>query len=325
MEKKPQTRLSVWVALATRRVVRALAAADPSLRTCGAAWIFCGLLAISGCATFRNQSATENVVSARQKSLEGLEALQRDDWEKAETLFAESVKLSPVDERARAQYAQSLWRRGQEAEALAQMEEAVRLSGRSAELLVELGEMRLARNNLVAARTAAVSALEVNRRLPQAWALRGGINRQLGKLDLALADYHRALAYQPHYPEVQLAAAEIYQEQDRPERRLATLQGLVDQYPPGKAPAKAMYAQGLAYKALQRYDAASVSLLAAVERGDSSAELYYHLSESQFLAGDPANARLAIFQALSRDPNNQEAITLQALIETRRAQMTQQR
>ena len=55
----------------------------------------------------------ENVVTSRQLSLRGMEAVQQGNWELAETRFASAVEACPVDERARCRYAETLWQRGE--------------------------------------------------------------------------------------------------------------------------------------------------------------------------------------------------------------------
>ena len=113
---------------------------------------FCGRLlgiallaaiwATAGCRVFRSQQVSdENISEARRLSLQGLDAQQRGQWERAETLFAAAILKCPSDERARYGYAESLWQRGAWQQALSHMEEAVRLSGSDPERLVRLGQM----------------------------------------------------------------------------------------------------------------------------------------------------------------------------------------
>ena len=61
------------------------------------------------------------------------------------------------------------------------------------------------------------------------------------RLDEALLSYHRALAYQEHYPRVQIAISEVYRYQDRPQRALSTLDHLCDRYAPGIVPSEVNY------------------------------------------------------------------------------------
>ena len=204
--------------------------------------VFLGVLALAGagCVWCKNPVG-EKVIAARQYSLRGMEALQREQFEEAEGLFASAVQTSPVDERARCRYAESLWRRGARQEAIAQMEEAVRLSGNDPKLLVELGEMHLAFGDLPRATKCAEQAVAVNGRSASAWALRGDVLRRTGKPQDALACYHRALTYQTHFTHVQLATADIYRESGRPQRSLATLDVLAAQFSPGQEPVEVLF------------------------------------------------------------------------------------
>ena len=80
------------------------------------------LAAISGCACLHRDKVDANVVSARQLSLRGIDAMQRDQWNDAETLFAEALRKNPADERAHQHFAELLWRRGQQQVAIRHQE-----------------------------------------------------------------------------------------------------------------------------------------------------------------------------------------------------------
>ena len=278
------------------------------------------LNAAIGCACCRNPVG-DNVIAARQYSLRGMEAMQRENWDEAESLFARAVSTSPVDERARCRYAETLWKRGARQEAIAQMEEAVRLSSNDPKLLVELGEMHLAGGDLARAAERAEQAVAADGRSASAWALRGDVLRRTGHAAEALACYHRALTYQEHFPHVQLAAADIYRKSGRPQRTLATLELLAGQYPPGQEPAEVLFHKGLALKSLSRFDEAAETLAAAVKGGDCTPEMLVHLSDAQLLAGDPTAAGFAIDQALALDPNHAGALQLRRVIASQREQM----
>ena len=128
-----------------------------------------------GCRTCCPRSLAKNVVDARQASLVGLEAMQQNRWVDAEHIFAGAVKASPVDERARGCYAETLWRRGAYEQAVTHMQEAVKLSGGDAQRTVQLGEMYLARGQLDPAAQCAEQATVRNCRLCGGWALRGDV------------------------------------------------------------------------------------------------------------------------------------------------------
>jgi predicted Zn-dependent protease len=68
------------------------------------------------------------------------------------------------------------------------------------------------------------------------------------------------LSYQQPLPEVQLAIAEIYAQENRPQRALATLQALAASFPPGQVPPEVSYHEGLALRALGRHQDAEQAL-----------------------------------------------------------------
>jgi Flp pilus assembly protein TadD len=273
--------------------------------------IAAALAALGGCRAFRCPKASdETIAEARQLSLQAAAARQHHHWQQAEALFADAVLKCPGDERARCGYAESLWQRGAQDEAIAHMEEGVRLSGHDPERVVQLGEMYLARGTLAPAGAQADRAIRANRQLAPAWALRGKVQAAQGKQTEALASFHRALTIREPYPEVQLALAQTYHQQGRPQRALATLQSLADSFPPDQVPVDVLIHQGLTLRQLGRHGDAARSLAQAAERGNPSAELLCELGRSHLDAGDAPSARLAIAAALDRDPNHHGAIAL---------------
>lgn len=237
-------------------------------------------------------------------SLSGLDAIQQGKFSEAEGWFESAVKTNPADERAHVQYAELLWRRGKYEEAVKHLEKSVELSGGDATLRVRLGEMYFAEGNSDAAMQQAEKAIQSNRDLACAWALRGDVHRRRGDVQQALADYHRSLSQEGFCPNVQLALAAIYREQNRPRRALSTLEALAENYAPDKQPQQLLFEQGLAMKALGRYTDAMQLLAQAAGQPPVSAEILFHLAEAQVLAGDPTNARLALTAALEREPTH---------------------
>ena len=277
---------------------------------------------VLGCATLRKPPVSDDVISARQMSLRGFDSLQQGKLDDAEAWFANAIKTNPVDDEAHVQYAELLWRRDLRDDAIKHLEKSVKLSGGNPALVVRLGEMYLAQGDAERAWEQAVQAIQSNRQLPCAWALRGDVRRHQGKLQEALTDYHRSLSFEGHCPHVQLALASIYREQNRPRRALSTLDSLASHYPPDEMPQDLLLEQGLALKALGRHEKA-VSLLAqAAQRGEPSAELLFHLAEAQLLSGDTANARLALVAALAQEPTHGPSNELQGQIDEQRQRMT---
>jgi tetratricopeptide (TPR) repeat protein len=247
--------------------------------------------------------------------LRGIDALRRGQLEEAERLLSEASETCPLDERIHQHYAETLWQAGLQERAIQTMEQAVKLSGGNAELAVRLGEMYLATGDLQRAERQAEAAIRANAQLASAWALRGDVLRTSGRDRESLASYHRALSFQEHLPAVQLAVADIYRRQGRHGRALATLRALADGYAPAEPPPHVLVLQGIALKEVRRYQAAVEMLSAAVKQSEPTAEILYHLAESQWLAGDPVNARLTLRSALSQSAEQtaSQAMTAQLL------------
>lgn len=284
-----------------------LTPALPLHRLCGAALVAASLL---GCRSMCKQPVSENVVEARQMSLQALDAMQRGQHEDAERLFAQAIAVCPVDERARRNYADLLWQRGEHAQAVKQMEEAVRLSGGDAALLVQLGQMQLARGEVEKASGYAQRAVAADRQSATAWALLGDTQRATHADEQALASYHRALSLSEFFPHVQMQVADIYRLQGKPQRALATLTALEDRYGIGQAPPEVLLAQGRALKQLGRLDDAAQTISTAIARGSTTPDSFYELAEAQAQIGDIVNARLALGAALEQSPDHAKCLQL---------------
>jgi Tfp pilus assembly protein PilF len=276
--------------------------------------VLCGLLWVvaPGCSVFRCQkSSDEAITAARQMSLQGIDAQQRGHWKEAEALFAAAVARCPRDERAHCGFAESLWQRGATEEAIGHMEEAARLSGHDPQRLVQLGQMYRSRGELHRAGLQAERAIAANPQLASAWALHGQVLQAEGKRPEALACYHRALSFQEHYAEVQLAIAEVYCQENRPQQALATLHALAAHYPPGQEPIEVLVREGFALRQLGRPADAARALARAAAQGNPSAELLYELARTQIAVGDHAAARQAVAAGLDREPGHAGCLALQ--------------
>lgn len=300
---------------------------EQSRSSAGRCWLLVTVLtAVTGMGGCRSlpckKESDETIALTRQLSLQGKDAQQKGRWDQAETFFAQAVQKSPNDERARCGYAESLWRRGAKDQAVTHMVEAVKLSGDDPERLVQLGQMYLALNNVPAATRQADKAIAANKHSASAWSLRGNIHRMSGQREEALAAYHRALSYQTHFPEVQIALAEIYSQSHRPQRALATMQSLADQYPPGSVPSDVLFRQGLVLRQLGRNHDASECLAAAAQQGQPTAEMFCELAQCRMLAGDRTNANMALRSALQIDPRHAASLKLQQEISSQQQALT---
>jgi len=264
------------------------------------------VLPLAACRTLTGQGPVpRSVATCRQLSQQGRTALDRGEWERAESLFRQATDACPLDTEARRNYAETLWHRGAGQDAVRQLVEAWKYDAHDPLLAVRAGEMYLAMGQVALARQAAGQALELDYKLASAWMLRGKTFQAGDKPRDALADFHRALGYAPGSPPVLLELAETYRKLNQPERALAALENLIDTYPPGEETQHALDLQGLALARLGRYAEAAESYNLAAQRGRPTAELLCRLAEAEWRCGRQQQARLAAENALALDPEHQ--------------------
>lgn len=278
---------------------------------------------LAGCQTFaRRGPVPKEVQSCRELSAAGMAAMDRGDWQQAEKLLDSAVRTCSLDAEARRRYAEVLWHRGDADAAMNQLEEAARLCPDKPELAIRMGEIYLSLDRWQNARRAADQALAIDHSNPSAWSLRAQANQAGGDLHQAMADYQRALTYQPSDPATLEQLAELYRRMGQPERALTALQTLIDTYPPGDEPPRALHLQGLALAALGRHDAAVESYDLAIRRGGPSPDLYCHLAESELAAGHGEQAESAVEKALAMAPQHAAGRNLATRIQTARARQS---
>jgi tetratricopeptide (TPR) repeat protein len=291
-------------------------------------------LVAGGCIWPRQQGpAPRELIECRQLSSQAAHAMQRSDYERAETLLAEAVKKYGFDPETRRQYAETLWRRGERAKALEELNRALELSSEDAALLTLRAQWRLALADAAAARADVDLALDQNPQNAAAWLLRARIARQTDDLPSALADYHRALAIEPAHREALWEKAQVHQllaqrqaaveyvlAADQWQRALATLQTLLESYPQGQEPPDVLLLTGQTYSALARHEDAARTLTIAAQRSPPNAELLYYLAEAQLRAGRPADALAQVRQSLTIAPGHAPSQELLARIQWALAQ-----
>lgn len=277
--------------------------------------------ALAGCRSAQPAGLTQSMVDSRQMAMRGQDAIQGGRWDEASQWFGRAVEACPANERARAGFAETKWQRGQTKAAIDEMREAVRLSADDAEMQVRLGEMQLAVGDVDGAEACAAAAIRAQWQGASAWALSGDVERARGRPEEALRCYHRALACQERMPRVQLAVAEIYEQQDRPLRALATLDALVDQYAVGQAPPDLLVRRGWALRRLGRNDDALECFAAAWKQPNANWDVAMYLAECQWAAGQKASAQLTIQEGLRRNPTAAGLQSLAAQIQASDARM----
>jgi tetratricopeptide (TPR) repeat protein len=263
------------------------------------------LLPLCGCRLPGHDGpAPKSVVECRRLSQQGVVALERGRQQDAETLLAKAVAACPADAEARQHYAEALWRRGAQTEAIAQLEESGRLVADDPLVWSRLAEMYLATGQLELAWKNAERAIDLDPRLPGAWAIRGGVFRSSGQPGEALVCYLRALGYAPKDRAILAEVAGLYRQQNQPERSLQTLQCLADTYSPGEEPSDVEHLLGETYAALGRYDDAAESFSLAVKRGKPTAEMLCQLGEAQLATGNLMEATATAERAAALEPRN---------------------
>lgn len=273
------------------------------------------LIVTTGCHSLRARRQTRELSDARQSSLRGAEKLQQHKLDEAEILFTDALRSSSADERAQAGMAEVLWQREESRKAIEHMTQAAVISGGNPDYLVRLGEMNLQQGNTDQALAQADAALDGQRRHAGAWALRGKVLQQRGELEAAMTCYHRTLSEQPHWPEVQVALAEIYRDLGRPQRALATLDCMTDGKSGEQISPKAWILKGQALADLGETSAANLCLRNAASCcPDQDSDTILRVAKLQIEAGDFAEARTCLGRAFRQDPYNPTALQLQAML-----------
>ncbi|MGI9474703.1 MAG: tetratricopeptide repeat protein [Rubripirellula sp.] len=270
--------------------------------------ILCGLLGLitisnSGCRAIRHFGEGRQSIAARRLSGQGFQAMHDGQWEIAETLFTDALEVSTADDRAHWGLAESYWKRQETELAIEQMEQAVRLSAGDPKMVQRLGHMYLQIGRLQEAESHSLWALETERDSAQAWALRGNYLKAAGKDDEALAAYHRALALQPDYPQVQLQAAEIYHLNLEYDRLLATLDRLQDSVGTDAAPARVDVLRGIAMRNHERFEEARRCFARASIKPDADATAHLELASLEMQTGNIPQARASLEVAHQIDPD----------------------
>lgn len=264
---------------------------------------------LSGCSTWsKRHHGVADLVEARQFTQRGLRNLREGRHEEAEQQFGDATRACPHDPLARKHYAEALWQRGAQEEAIAEMREAIRLSG-GLDLgqLVRLGEMHLERGELGQANAQAQLAISTATHYAPAWVLRGNVLREEGELEDALAALHRALSYDAENREVHFEVAQLYGLLNRPQRTLASLHRITEQFSHESLPSRFALLEGRTLQQLGRHTEAVRVFAAIRSSGDHVPELYVWMAESYLALGWPDRADQLVREA-SQESGSADAV-----------------
>jgi tetratricopeptide (TPR) repeat protein len=275
------------------------------------------LLAVTetGCRAIRRFGDSRTSIAARRLSGQGFQAMHDGQWQIAETLFSDALEISKTDDRAHWGLAEALWKRGEIDPAIGHMQRAVHLSAGDPKFVQRLGRMYLELGHLEEADRHSRWALESKRDSAEAWALRGDCLKAAGQHEDALAAYHRALALQPDYPHVQLQAAEIYGQQRRFDRLLATLDRLQDGTGIEDAEPRVDILQGTAMRQLGRLEEARRCFLRAAAKDPTDATPHLELASLLLQQGQTDAARQSLAIARGLDPDSVRAAQVLAQLD----------
>jgi tetratricopeptide (TPR) repeat protein len=280
---------------------------------CAGVWLTAlgALVGLSGCRWCRREGPVpQSVLNCRQLSQEGVTALERGQTQEAETLLAKAITTCPTDCEARRNYADLLHKTGRRQEAVLQLTEALKSTPEDEASWVKLADLYLSLDELDRAQQTATQALQLNPRSVSALTVQARVKRKRNESREALSDFHRALNLDPENRELLWEIADTYRQIGEPQRELANLQALADTFTPGEEPQRVLHHQGLALSSLGRHAEAVSALTLAKERAPASPELLFHLAEAELRVGHTLEARQALAQALTMEPNHTSSRTL---------------
>lgn len=262
-------------------------------------WLWVGLTIVSlnsGCQSFHPfcKKTKDSIRSASQWACGGLEAVHKGRLDQAKGLFSKAAKENPTDFRVRANLARTLHQSGDTHLAIQQMQQALDLSNGDLKMRVELGEMHLDAGQWLAARRHADLAIETNHRYAPAWALRGKTEKAKGNFEPALADFQKALGYEPELTSVQMEIVDTYQKMGQPLMALSAVEHVLSRHSTDQQPEDAIIAKGVALMNLNQFHPAIDLLESASQKEKATSEVFVRLGQAQLMAGQISQARLTL-------------------------------
>ena len=262
-----------------------------------------GLSCSLGCSTWGvfSRKAEHNLAQSRQWTQGGLAALDNGKLDQAANCFNRALEFAPKDRRIRSHLAKTYAQRGEIEQAIGQMQRAIE-STHDPYLIVELGELYLENEQWLPAMRQAEIALSMDRKLPDAWALKGRVQLAKGNYSAALPFFQRAMGLDTSQHDVHFDMANTYQKMGRPMRALATLEQLLAKYPVDQQPEPVLIAKGNALLEVQQVNEAIHLLTRTCRLPGASSEAFEHLCKAQVLANQHSDARTTINRAIALFP-----------------------
>ncbi|MEX2358362.1 MAG: tetratricopeptide repeat protein, partial [Pirellulaceae bacterium] len=292
--------------------------------TCRVGWLLLAIALTPGCSSFsRSQALHRQVVEGRRLTQQGVDAMHRRDWQRAEECFAEAKKGCPYDVQNRLHYAEVLWRTGRADEGITEMRGVLELSPEEPAILTRLGRMYFEVGQMTTADSYAKQALAHDPRWSDAWILTGDLVMNHGDLEMAKRSYIRAMSHSgEELPKVQLRLADAYRRLNQPGLALACLSDIDPA--PSDIPLQVdvLTQQALAMRDQGRFPEAADRLERVADRGAADPDLLMVWAECELQAGRLARADWALRQCLEREPTHQGGLELAARMPEYQRQMT---
>lgn len=265
---------------------------------------FC-FLSNLGCQTFCPfaKKTRDNLVLARQSASGGLKAFHDGRLDQAKSLLFLAAEQNPSDPSVRENLARALYNSGDHQQAILQMQLAVDLSKGDPRLIVELGEMYLDVGQWIPARRQVELALAVNHRFAPAWALSGRTEKAKGNYREALADFQKALGFEPDMLPVQMLVVDTYQAMKEPHRALSAIEQILNKHPSDAIPEQLVVAKSVALMDLNQLRPAIDLLQTASNKKNASSEVFIQLSRAQLQAEQDSDARASLVRGQQAFPN----------------------
>jgi tetratricopeptide (TPR) repeat protein len=263
---------------------------------------------------------TSHIVATREHSRLGMDAMQSGNLAEAEVRLRHALKSCPNDAEAHHHLAEVLRRQGRAADAIPHLQNAVKLSGGDPEWTVALGELLLESGDFNTAGIHAQAALERRPQLGRAWALQGDVLRSHRDYDNCLSSYHRALDCEEPYLPALAKAAEVYHQQGKYQRELASLRRYMAEESSDLLPQDLELRQALALQAMQRHEEAIPLFAEAEAKMGDHPEILLRSAESHLASGHLVVAEQKIATATQLQPSHPQLAALTSMVEKLKTQ-----
>ncbi len=277
----------------------------------------------SGCRHVPFYRMTNRVSQSLALSREGIAAYERGDLEIAEEKLADAVELNDSDVETCRFYGETLWKRGKRVRAMDVLRVAADKHGAvdsQISLYRSLGEKALVVERPDQTLIWANKIVDSSPKIADGWKLRGKAYCALGEKKAALADFRRAVYYEPNDRELLMEIASIQNEIGDYDSALATWQYLEQFYPTNREPAEVFAGKGAAYSGLGLLEDAQNAYEIAVRYAPEQAEYKMKLAQTALMRKDFKRANDVLADAVKFMPENVDLRNMLQLVQKENAQ-----